>query len=83
MDAESVVDVDLYLRDGLAEIKDHFCGVTTSTWPSEEQFGKFSWKASGHFAFASTALRYIGDLTSADPMARLDRLLSFLARCWG
>ncbi len=78
IDAESTVDVNLYLRDGLAGIKDHFWDVTTPTWPSEEQFIELSRHASGHFAFASTALRYIGDLSFAAPVARLDALLLFL-----
>ena len=78
IDAESIADVDLYLRDGLAGIRDHFGDLTTPTWPSEEQFDELSRKASGHFGFASTALRYIGDLDFASPMIRLDDLLSFL-----
>ncbi len=78
IDAESIADVDLYLRDGLAGIKTEFRDVTTPEWPSEDQFTELSGKALGHFGFASTALRYIGDLTNAIPMARLDKLLFFL-----
>lgn len=77
IDAESIADVNLYLRDGLAGIKDHFWDTMAPVWPSKEQFTELSRKASGHFAFASTALRYIGDLTYAAPVTRLETLLSF------
>ncbi len=78
IDAESIADVDFYLRDGLAGIKNHFSDVTSRTWPPEQQITELSLKASGHFGFASTALRYIGDPAHAAPTSRLDDLLSFL-----
>jgi hypothetical protein len=78
IDAESIADVDFYIRDGLAGIKVHFTDVTISAWPPEEQVVELSQKASGHFGFAWTSLRYIGDPTFSDPMKRLDTLLSFL-----
>lgn len=78
IDVESITDVDLYLRDGLAGIRIEFSDVTESTWPSEEQTTQLSNYAFGHFAFASTALRYIGDLHYVAPMSRLNALLSFL-----
>lgn len=78
MDVESIADVDLYLRDGLAGIKIDFEDVTDPLWPSEEQITQLSRYAFGHFAFASTALRYIGDFIHVAPMRRLDILLSFL-----
>ncbi len=78
IDDESIADVDYYLRDGLAGIKAHFSDVTSPAWPSEQQTTELSWKASGHFGFASTALRYIGDPTYTAPMDRFDVLLSFL-----
>ncbi len=78
IDAESVAEVDFYLRDGLAGIKVEFSDVTASTWPSEGQINELSGYASGHFGFASTTLRYIGDQAHMDPMIRLNNLLSFL-----
>lgn len=78
IDAESIADVDLYLRDGLVGIRIEFQDVTTPTWPSDDQVTELSVKASGHFAFAATAVRYIGDPTVATPMTRLETLLSFL-----
>ncbi len=78
IDVESIADVDFYLRDGLAGIKAHFSDVTYPTWPSEQQIIVLSEKASGHFGFASTVLRYVGDLAHATPMKRLNYLFSFL-----
>lgn len=40
IDAESIADVDLYLRDGLMEIRDHFWEATTPTWPFKNQTGR-------------------------------------------
>mgnify|MGYP001940473651 CR=1 FL=1 len=36
IDAVSIADVDLYLQNGLAGIKERFWDATTPTWPSEE-----------------------------------------------
>lgn len=78
IDAGSRGDVELYLRDRLAGIKEEFS--VTAAWPSEKNINSFLRGASGHFAFASAALNFIGDSDHGDPMARLSAFLSFLKR---
>lgn len=73
-------DVDRYLRDELATIKARFREVTTSSWPSGEQFSELSDGASGLFALASTSLKFISDPIAANPVEQLDILVSFLKR---
>ncbi|KAF5358552.1 hypothetical protein D9756_001307 [Leucocoprinus leucothites] len=83
IDAASREDVDMYLRDGFATIKARFWDVTPADWPSEVQIVAISRAAYGLFIFASVVLKYIGDSTYADPMARLDNILAFLRRTSG
>ncbi|KAF9447659.1 hypothetical protein P691DRAFT_802094 [Macrolepiota fuliginosa MF-IS2] len=77
-DDECREDVDQYLHDELARIKDEYADITPPLWPSKDQFNKLSRSASGLFVFASTGVKYIGDPTYANPVDQLKRLLSFL-----
>ncbi|KAF9445000.1 hypothetical protein P691DRAFT_806342 [Macrolepiota fuliginosa MF-IS2] len=78
LDDECRRDVDRYLHDELARIKDEYADITPALWPSEDQFDELSSSASGLFVFASTGVKYIGDPTHADPVNQLKKLLSFL-----
>ncbi|KAF9444096.1 hypothetical protein P691DRAFT_736993 [Macrolepiota fuliginosa MF-IS2] len=80
LDKECRDDVDRYLRDELATIREQYSIIMPSPWPSKDQFDGLSGSASGLFVFASTGLKYIGDPTYANPIDRLKKLLSFLNR---
>ncbi|KAJ3567718.1 hypothetical protein NP233_g6178 [Leucocoprinus birnbaumii] len=80
IDAASRQDVDLYIRHGFGVIRAKFWDVTTSSWPEEAQIVAVCRAAYGLFIFAATLLKYVGDSTDANPVARLDNILSFLNR---
>lgn len=83
IDAECRDDVDRYLRDGFATIKAEYEDIAPSSWPSEDQFRELSAAVSGLFVLASTGLKYIGNSSYANPVDRLNILLSFLKRAGG
>ncbi|KAF9443347.1 hypothetical protein P691DRAFT_679752, partial [Macrolepiota fuliginosa MF-IS2] len=78
LDDESRGDVNRYLHDELARIKDEYTDIPPPSWPSKDQLDELSGSASGLFVFASTGVKYIGDPAYANPVNQLKRLLSFL-----
>ncbi|KAJ3564807.1 hypothetical protein NP233_g8052 [Leucocoprinus birnbaumii] len=76
IDEECRNDVDRYLRDEFYELQCKY--NIDSLWPPAERFAVISGGASGHFAFADTAIGYVGDEEYANPVQRLDELIAFI-----
>jgi hypothetical protein len=67
-----------FLRDNLERIRKNFPRTVPKEWPSEEQFWKLVYRASGHFMFANTVIRFIENPQYANPVTRLNQVLSAL-----
>jgi hypothetical protein len=67
-----------FLRNSLEEIRKTFPRTVPKEWPSEEQFWKLVDRASGHFMFANTVIRFIENPQYANPVTRLNQVLSAL-----
>lgn len=78
INAKTRADVDLYLRDGFAKLRDDFRDIVNTSWPSSSQYDKVSKIISGLFVLASTIMKYLGDTVYANPVARLVYLLEFM-----
>ncbi|KAJ3573788.1 hypothetical protein NP233_g2210 [Leucocoprinus birnbaumii] len=78
IDDECRNDVDRYLRDGLFNLQVEY--NIGSSWPPQETLDTISKGGDGHFAFAATALGFIGDKEYANPPERLDQLVAFIKR---
>jgi hypothetical protein len=67
---EARADVERYLRHELTEIgkASDFLGPQ---WPDEQDLWKLASAAGGLFAYAHTAVRYIGDSSAGDPVSQL------------
>ncbi|KAJ3560593.1 hypothetical protein NP233_g10737 [Leucocoprinus birnbaumii] len=77
---ESVRDVERFLHSEFTRIRESFPDVISPSqiWPLGHQFLMLSNISSGHFAFASTAIRYIDDPSYGNPVSRLNRVVSIL-----
>ncbi|KIK71573.1 hypothetical protein GYMLUDRAFT_341040 [Collybiopsis luxurians FD-317 M1] len=74
---QASIDIRKFLQDRFHEILNHHLSTMkhiTCPWPSSSQIEILVSKASGHFAYASTVLKYIDD-DSAVPEDRLDIVL--------
>jgi hypothetical protein len=71
-------DVECFLRDNLERIREKFRRTVPKEWPREEQFWELVYRASGHFMFANTVIRFIENPQYADPVTRLNQVLSAL-----
>jgi hypothetical protein len=69
-------DVESFLRSELMEIKETF-GLQ-SKWPDERDLWKLANASGGLFAYAETALRYIGDLAVGNPASQLSDVLKVI-----
>jgi hypothetical protein len=69
-------DVELFLRSELMEIKETF-GLQ-SKWPDERDLWKLANASGGLFAYADTAIRYIGDLVVGNPVSQLLDVLNVI-----
>ncbi|KXN91409.1 hypothetical protein AN958_00671 [Leucoagaricus sp. SymC.cos] len=83
LDEKSRDDVEKFLRDGLNTLKDKFPHIIPSMWPDEEQLDVVLRFCSSLFAAASVVLNYVSDSAYANPVARLNSLVSFLERTGG
>lgn len=83
MDAECQDDVERYLRDGFAVIKDKYWTAMPASWPPEDQFLELLHIVSSLFVFASTVLKYVADSTYANPVDRFSTLMQFLKHAEG
>jgi hypothetical protein len=72
-------DVERYLRDELMEIK-RASDALDSDWPEERDCWKLANAAGGLFAYAHTAINYIGDSTVGSPASQLSDVLNVIDR---
>ncbi|KAF9449003.1 hypothetical protein P691DRAFT_759403 [Macrolepiota fuliginosa MF-IS2] len=73
---EARADVERYLRDELGKLRPKYPALASvAQWPSEHDFLKLSASADGLFAFASTAVRFIDDPASGNPVSQLKQVL--------
>jgi hypothetical protein len=75
---EACQDVKCYLNASFEKIRKEFPFTVPKCWPSETAFLKLAGAASGLFVFASVAVRFIEDSKCADPVTRLDLILSVI-----
>ncbi|XP_006457238.1 hypothetical protein AGABI2DRAFT_123107 [Agaricus bisporus var. bisporus H97] len=79
---EACQDVEHYLRSSFEIIQQvKFPHIVGEDWPEETKIVKLAHAASGLFAFADVAVRYIEDPNHADPITRLDDVLSVVDGC--
>ncbi|XP_006463128.1 hypothetical protein AGABI2DRAFT_224801, partial [Agaricus bisporus var. bisporus H97] len=74
---EAHKDVELYLRAKLTEIKKASDSVDPR-WPGERDLWKLANAAGGLFAYADTAVRYIGDVNVGSPASQLSDVLNVI-----
>jgi hypothetical protein len=72
-------DVEYFLRDNLEGIRKEFPRTAPKEWPSEAQIWELVQRASGHFMFAKAVIRFIENPRYADPVTRLNQILSALS----
>ncbi|KAF5349696.1 hypothetical protein D9756_008838 [Leucocoprinus leucothites] len=75
---EACKDVELYLHRSFDKIREDYpeCFSAQVQWPSEKQFLTLSTVASGHFALATTAVRFVEDPEYGNPVSRLEEVLA-------
>ncbi|KAJ3565646.1 hypothetical protein NP233_g7500 [Leucocoprinus birnbaumii] len=78
IDAECRDDVERFLRSEFAEIRSKYCNSVPANWPSESDFGVVLRAVNGLFIFGSTVMKDIGSPEYANPIQRLQILISFL-----
>jgi len=76
---EACQDVERYLLTSFEGMRERY-PYLPSNWPSETQSLKLANGAKGLFVFARTAVRYMEDSNYADPVSRLDLLVSVIDR---
>lgn len=74
---EGCKDVERYLNKSFESMRNRFPHVPPN-WPKETQFLKLAHRASGLFVFAKTAVRFMEDSHHADPVSRLNLILSVI-----
>lgn len=76
---ESLDDISKYLHAGFAEIRErhsHFMRGISKTWPSEEDLKTLRQRSSGHFIYAATVLKFVGDSNDhLNPISQLNIIL--------
>lgn len=77
-DDEAQRDAARVLRDGFRDIRLRYSDQLDSDWPSEAHLRQISVAASGHFAFVSTMIRFVGDTDADDPDGQLHICIKFL-----
>ncbi|KXN88397.1 hypothetical protein AN958_07379 [Leucoagaricus sp. SymC.cos] len=76
---ESIADVEKYLRNSLSEIQSKYPALRLlPQWPTEEQILNIVAAASGLFAYATTAIRFIDDPEYGSPESQLELLLEVI-----
>jgi hypothetical protein len=71
---EARADVERFLRDELTEIRDLSVSLDPQ-WPEERDLWRLANAAGGLFAYAQTAVRYIGDSRIGSPTSQLSEVL--------
>ncbi|KAF5353339.1 hypothetical protein D9756_008085 [Leucocoprinus leucothites] len=64
-------DVYRFLCDEFANIRNHYRDELDKAWPREADIAELSDTSSGHFAFASTVIKFIGADPPSNPPAQL------------
>jgi hypothetical protein len=77
---EACEDVDRFLRSGFKAIRKKFRRSVPSDWPSDTDFLKLTAAALGLFIYAEVVMQFIRDLNHADPLSRLEFLISVIDR---
>ncbi|XP_006457227.1 hypothetical protein AGABI2DRAFT_123095 [Agaricus bisporus var. bisporus H97] len=79
---EACQDVERFLRSSFKVIQqDEFPHIVAKGWPKETKIMKLANAASGLFAFADVAIRFIRDPDFADPTSRLDEVIAGVDGC--
>ncbi|KAJ3561819.1 hypothetical protein NP233_g9964 [Leucocoprinus birnbaumii] len=78
IDAECRNDVERFLRSEFTKIRSKYRSSVPGNWPSELDFGIVARAVSGLFIFGSTVMKDIGSSEHANPVQRLQVLISFL-----
>ncbi|EKM75247.1 hypothetical protein AGABI1DRAFT_95001 [Agaricus bisporus var. burnettii JB137-S8] len=74
---EACQDVERFLRSSVKDIQQvDFPHIVAEGWPEETKIVKLANAASGLFAFADVAIRFIRDPDFADPTSRLDEVIA-------
>ncbi len=77
-DDEALEDMAVFLKNEFQDIRWKYYDQLDESWPPEAHVRHITTSASGHFAFASTITKYVGDENQADPRGQLDRCIRFL-----
>jgi hypothetical protein len=77
---EACADLDRFLRSGFEAIRKKFRRSVLNNWPSDTNFLKITAAASGLFIYAEVVMQFIKDPKHADPVSRLEVLLSVIDR---
>lgn len=74
-------EIELYLRGEFETVwKNHPNTLSDAAWPSDDDVVKLVNKTAGLYAYASTAMSYIGDPDALDPKEQLNDVLSLRPR---
>ncbi|EKM77945.1 hypothetical protein AGABI1DRAFT_129734 [Agaricus bisporus var. burnettii JB137-S8] len=77
---EACEDVERFLRSRFKETRKKFRHTIHNDWPSDSDFLKLTVAASGLFIYAEVVMQFIRDPGYADPVSRLEVLLSVIDR---
>ncbi|XP_006463171.1 hypothetical protein AGABI2DRAFT_207819, partial [Agaricus bisporus var. bisporus H97] len=76
---EARADVERFLRDEMKEIKASWYSLDAqSEWPDERDLWKLANASGGLFAYAHTAIKYIGDPNIGNPVSQLSDVLNVI-----
>ncbi|KAF7763851.1 hypothetical protein Agabi119p4_8388 [Agaricus bisporus var. burnettii] len=76
---EARADVERFLRDEMKEIKASWYSLDAqSEWPDEKDLWKLANASGGLFAYAHTAIKYIGDPNIGNPVSQLSDVLNVI-----
>ncbi|KAF5359719.1 hypothetical protein D9756_003064 [Leucocoprinus leucothites] len=77
---EACRDVERFVRAELDKIRssDPLIKLLPDNWPPENQLLRFLAVMSGLFIYAEVAIRFIGDLSAGDPIARFQIILGLI-----
>ncbi|EKM77157.1 hypothetical protein AGABI1DRAFT_130574 [Agaricus bisporus var. burnettii JB137-S8] len=73
-------DVERFLRSSFGTTQKKFRHSVDSNWPSDTDFLKVTAAASGLFIYAEVVMQFIRDFDYADPVSRLEVLISVIER---
>ncbi|KAF7761248.1 hypothetical protein Agabi119p4_10657 [Agaricus bisporus var. burnettii] len=77
---EACADVERFLQSSFQAVQKKYRHRISSDWPSNTDFLNLTAAASGLFIYAQVVMQFIGDSHHADPVARLEVLVSVIDR---